>query len=147
MLNSRTAWEILHPVTSCPYMLLAHGMNQMEVWLIFILIVSSCFSLLFKTIFSNSLALTAYSGCLLIYHVIAQRDPFSELKNRSVEIFCVSCWYSDIFRSSFLFKCLPQHVLQQNSAPETFARAAYLPCFRHSSFLPTPTVILLWPTG
>lgn len=53
-----------------------------------ILIVVSCFSLLFKILLSNSLALAAYSGCLLIHYVIAQRDPFSELKNSSGEIFC-----------------------------------------------------------
>lgn len=116
MLNSKTGWEALHSITSFPYTPLAHGMNHIEVCSVLILIVSSCFSLLFKIHWSNSLALAAYSGCLLIHQVIAHRVPFSELK---VEVgrSSVSCWSSDIFRSSCLYKCLLQHVLRQNSAP------------------------------
>lgn len=48
-------------------------------------VVSSCFSLLFKIFSFNRFTLAAYSGCLLIYRIIAHRDPFSDLKNRSGE--------------------------------------------------------------
>ena len=118
----------------------------MEVCLVLTLIVASCFSLLFKILLSNGLAFVAYLGCLLIHHVIAQRDHFQNWKIGSGRS-SASCWYRDIFRNSCLHKCLPQHVLQQNYAPEALARAAYLPCFRHSSFVPAPTVLSLWPTG
>ena len=70
----------------------------MEVCLVLTLIVS-CFSLLFKILLSNGLAFVAYLGCLLIPHVIAQRDHFQNWKIGSGRS-SASCWYRDIFRNS-----------------------------------------------
>lgn len=81
--------EERHPGTSPPSMPLAGGVSHGEVWPGLMLIVPSRFSLLLRILSPSSLALAAYSGHLLMHHVIAQRDPFSELKTRSGEIFCV----------------------------------------------------------